>query len=86
MAPNELDLAESLALAASWGSVGFVETRMENTMFEPINDGQQYESFDLLLKDVKQRYRRIHQGEIEGLDYECIICRLPDGKFRIHQS
>lgn len=41
-------------------------------MFERMHDQFQYESFAVLIHDLKRRYHRVHSGEIEGLHYEFI--------------
>ncbi len=49
-------------------------------MFRKIDGKQVYDSFEDLLKDVKSRYRRTHQGETEGLHYQFELTCNPDGK------
>ena len=49
-------------------------------MFQKIENQPQHDSFDDLVKNLKWRYRRVHQGETEGLHYQFNVTRNQDGR------
>jgi hypothetical protein len=52
----------------------------ERIVFAKIDNAPQYQDFDQCVKDLKRRYRATHRGGTEGLHFEFVVLRLPDGR------